>query len=169
MDLPRGPKGHVNANERLQVVREDGSWVTGVWSAGDIAQVPDVTKPQPAYYPPNAQNAVRQATLLAESVAKAVRGKRRPRRYVHYSLGTVASYGIARGAANIRGVQLTELWAWLAHRGYHLLAMPTLDRKVRILAGWAADIVGKTDLTPQPSAQDARDPQEEFAEAARTA
>lgn len=167
-DLPRGPKGHVNANERLQVVREDGSWVTGVWAAGDIAQVPDLTKPQPAYYPPNAQNAVRQATLLAESIAKAVRG-RRPRRYVHYALGTVASYGIARGAANIKGLQLTQVWAWLAHRSYHLLAMPTFDRKARILAGWIGDAVGRIDLTPQPSAQDARNPQEEFAEAARTA
>jgi NADH:ubiquinone reductase (H+-translocating) len=168
MNLPRGPKGHVNANAKLQVVREDGSWVTGVWSAGDIAQVPDLTKPQPAYYPPNAQNAVRQATLLAESVAKAVRG-RRPRKYVHYSLGTVASYGILRGAANIKGVQLTEMWAWLAHRSYHLLAMPTFDRKVRIFAGWVGDAIGRIDLTPTPSGQDVRDPQEEFAEAARTA
>jgi NADH dehydrogenase len=167
-DLPRGPKGHVNANERLQVVREDGSWVTGVWAAGDIAQVPDITKPQPAYYPPNAQNAVRQATLLAESIAKAVRG-RRPRNYVHYSLGTVASYGILRGAANIKGLQLTEMWAWLAHRSYHLLAMPTFDRKWRILTNWVGDAVGRIDLTPTPSSQDSRDPQAEFAEAARTA
>jgi NADH dehydrogenase len=168
MNLPRGPKGHVNANAKLQVIREDGTPVPGVWSAGDIAQVPDLTKPQPAFYPPNAQNAVRQATLLAESVAKAVRG-RRPRNYVHYSLGTVASYGILRGAANIKGVQLTEMWAWLAHRSYHLLAMPTFDRKVRILTNWVGDAIGRIDLTPTPSAQDVRDPQEEFAEAARTA
>jgi NADH dehydrogenase len=156
IDLPRGPKGHVNANERLQVVREDGSWVRGAWAAGDIAQIPDTTKKQqPAYYPPNAQNALRQAVLLGESIPKAIR-RRRPRPYVHYSLGTVASYGVLHGAANIHGLLLKDTLAWLVHRGYHLLAMPTLDRKVRILAGWAADAVGRTDLTPTDDLEDPR-------------
>ena len=162
-DVPRGPKGHVNANARLQVVRDDDSWVRGVWSAGDISQVPDLTKPQPAYYPPNAQNAVRQASQLAGSIARSIRG-RQPREYKHYSLGTVAEYGVLHGAANIEGVKLKDTWAWLAHRSYHLFAMPTLDRKVRILAGWVADAVGKPDLTPT---DDTEDPQKDFAEAAR--
>lgn len=162
-DLPRGPKGHVVANARLQVVRPDGGWIRGVWAAGDCAQVPDLTKTeQPAYYPPNAQNALRQAVLLGESIPRAIR-HRRVRRYVHFSLGTVASYGLFHGAANILGVQLKELPAWLTHRGYHLLAMPTLDRKVRILAGWIADFVGKPDLTPT---DDDLDPTHDFRVAA---
>ncbi|HEV7624823.1 MAG TPA: FAD-dependent oxidoreductase [Amnibacterium sp.] len=164
MDLPRGPKGHVVANERLQVVREDGSWVRGVWAAGDIAQIPDRTKQQqPAFYPPNAQNALRQAVLLGESIPKAIR-RRRPRPYVHYTLGTVASYGVLHGAADIHGIQLKDAWAWLAHRGYHLLAMPTTDRKIRILAGWVADALGRTDLTPT---DDLEDPRHDFREAAK--
>ncbi|MGN6742771.1 MAG: NAD(P)/FAD-dependent oxidoreductase [Amnibacterium sp.] len=155
-DLPRGPKGHVNANERLQVVREDGSWVRGAWAAGDIAQIPDTTKQQqPAYCPPNAQNALRQAVLLGESIPKAIR-RRRPRPYVHYSLGTVASYGVLHGAANIHGLLLKDTLAWLVHRGYHLLAMPTFDRKVRILSGWVADAIGRTDLTPTDDLEDPR-------------
>ena len=154
-DLPRGPRGHVNANAKLQVVREDGAWVRGVWAAGDNAQIPDLTKPQPAYYPPNAQNALRQAVLLGESIPKAIR-RRRVRPYKHYSLGTVASYGLFHGAANILGVSLKEVPAWLVHRGYHLLAMPTTDRKVRIFAGWLADAVGKIDLTPTDDLEDPR-------------
>jgi NADH:ubiquinone reductase (H+-translocating) len=155
-DLPRGPKGHVLANERLQVVREDGSWVRGAWAAGDVAQIPNPTsKQQPAYYPPNAQNALRQAVLLGESIPKAIR-HRRPRRYVHYTLGTVAAYGVLHGAANIHGIQLKDAWAWLAHRGYHLFAMPTTDRKIRILAGWVADAVGRPDLTPLDDLEDPR-------------
>lgn len=158
-DLPRGPRGHLNANEKLQVVREDGGWVRGVWTAGDNAQIPDITKPQPAYYPPNAQNALRQAVLLGESIPKSIR-RRSIRPYKHYTLGTVASYGLGHGAANILGVQLKEVPAWLVHRGYHLLAMPTTDRKVRILAGWIADFVGKPDLTPT---DDLEDPRHDFA------
>ncbi len=161
-DLPRGPKGHVNTSPKLQVIREDGAWVRGVWAAGDCAQIPDLTKPQPAYYPPNAQNALRQAVLLGESIPKAIR-RRRVRQYVHYTLGTVASYGLFHGAANIFGVQLKELPAWLVHRGYHLLAMPTTDRKIRILAGWIADFVGRIDLTPT---DDLEDPRHDFVVAA---
>jgi NADH dehydrogenase len=146
----------------MQVVREDGSWVKGVWAAGDIAQIPDLTKPQPAYYPPNAQNALRQAVQLGESIPKAIR-RRRVRPYIHYSLGTVASYGVLKGAANIKGIQLKDTWAWLAHRSYHLLAMPTFDRKVRILSGWVADAIGKTDLSPM---DDLEDPRHDFREAA---
>ena len=157
-DLPRGPRGHVNTSPKLQVIREDGGWVRGVWAAGDNAQIPDLTKPQPAWYPPNAQNAVRQAVVLADNIARSVR-RRRPRNYVHHSLGTVAEYGLFHGAANIYGVQLKELPAWLAHRGYHLMAMPTMDRKVRIFAGWIADFVGKPDLTPT---DDFEDPTHDF-------
>ena len=162
-DVPRGPKGHIVANTKLQVVRENGSWVEGVWAAGDISQVPDLTKPQPAFYPPNAQNAVRQAELLAESIAKSIRGRKTPRPYIHYNLGTVASYGLLHGAANIRGIQLKDTWAWLAHRGYHVAVMPTFDRKVRIFAGWVADAIGRIDLTPT---DDTEDPRKDFAEAA---
>lgn len=161
--VPRGPRSHVVANSKLQVVREDGSWVEGVWTAGDIAQVPDLMSPkQPAYYPPNAQNAVRQAGLLAESIPQAIRG-RRVREYRHINLGTVASYGLLHGAANIRGIQLKDTLAWLAHRGYHVAVMPTFDRKVRILAGWVADAIGRTDLTPT---DDTEDPRRDFADEA---
>ncbi len=159
-DLPRGPRGHVNANPKMQVVREDGSWVRGVWTAGDNAQIPDLTKPQPAYYPPNAQNALRQAVLLGESITRSIR-RRRVRQYKHYTLGTVASYGLGHGAANILGVQLKEIPAWLVHRGYHLMAMPTTDRKLRILSNWIADAVGKPDLTPT---DDLEDPRHDFVE-----
>jgi NADH:ubiquinone reductase (H+-translocating) len=155
-DLPRGPKGHVVANERLQVIREDGSWVLGAWAIGDLAQIPDTTaEQQPAYYPPNAQNALRQAVLLGESIPKAIR-RRRVRPYKHYTLGTVAAYGVLHGAANIHGIQLKDFWAWVAHRGYHLFAMPSTDRKIRILAGWVADAVGRPDLTPTDDLEDPR-------------
>ncbi|WP_375400738.1 NAD(P)/FAD-dependent oxidoreductase [uncultured Amnibacterium sp.] len=165
-DVPRGPKSHIVANSRLQVAREDGSWIEGVWAAGDIAQVPDQMSPkQPAYYPPNAQNAVRQAGLLAESIPKSIRG-RKVREYRHINLGTVASYGLLHGAANIRGIQLKDTLAWLAHRGYHVAVMPTFDRKVRILAGWVADAIGRIDLTPT---DDTEDPRRDFAEAANAA
>jgi NADH dehydrogenase len=146
-DIPRGPKGHVNANAKLQVIREDGSRVDGAWAAGDNAQVPDLTAAkQPAYYPPNAQNAVRQAKLLAKNIVAEIQGGEVVE-YRHPSLGTVASYGFGKGAGKIRSLKLRGPLAWLAHRGYHGLAMPTVGRKVRIVGGWLTGFVTPRDLT----------------------
>lgn len=147
-NLPRGPKGHVNANAYLQVIREDGTVVDGAWAAGDNAQVPDLTAAkQPAYYPPNAQNALRQAKRLAKNLL-AVRQGRPIVEYRHESLGAVASYGFGRGAAKIKSLKLRGLPAWLAHRVYHGLAMPTVSRKVRIISGWITGLAVPRDITP---------------------
>jgi NADH dehydrogenase len=76
---------------------------------------------------------------------------REPEEYRHVSLGTVASYGIGDGAANIKGVRLKGLPAWLAHRSYHLLALPTLGRKTRVLLGWIAEAVAGRELVALPA------------------
>jgi NADH dehydrogenase len=145
-DAPRGPKGHVSANAFLQVVDADGARVPGAWAAGDNAQVPDLeAETQPAYCSPNAQHAVRQAKLLAANLIADV-DDRPLAEYRHKSLGTVAEYGLGRGAANIRGVQLKGLPAWLSHRAYHAAALPTALRKFRVVAGWIVGAVGPTDL-----------------------
>jgi len=145
-DAPRGPKGHVTANASLQVVRDDGSIVRGAWAAGDNAQVPDLeAEQQPAYCSPNAQNAVRQAKLLAENIIADLQ-KRPVAEYRHTSLGTVAEYGLGRGAANIRGVQLKGLPAWLSHRIYHAAAMPTLLRKWYVVSDWVVGGFAPRDL-----------------------
>ncbi|NKX50350.1 FAD-dependent oxidoreductase, partial [Arthrobacter deserti] len=131
-NVARGPKGHVSANARLQVVEEDGTVVDGAWTAGDNAQVPDLTaEQQPAWYPPNAQNAVRQAKLLAANIA-AVLQHREPAEYRHKTLGAVASFGPGRGAAVIMGVELRGRLAWFVHRIYHGAALPTMNRKWRV-------------------------------------
>ncbi|HWU47758.1 MAG TPA: FAD-dependent oxidoreductase [Humibacter sp.] len=146
-NLPLGPKGHVAANARLQVVRDDGSVVPGAWAAGDDAQVPDLTsRNQPSYYPPNAQNAMRQARLLAGNIVSSLHGEQ-PAEYRHVSLGTLASYGAHSGAAVVKGVRLRGLPAWLTDRAYHGLMMPTLGRKVRLFGGWAINAITPRDLT----------------------
>lgn len=151
-DLPRGPKGHVNANARLQVIRENGDVVEGVWAAGDNAQVPDLTaEKQPAYYPPNAQNAVRQAPVVASNIMAVLKGAE-PREYRHKSLGTIASYGVGRGAANIlHRLQLKDIPAWLAHRSYHGLVIPTVASKRRVILGWLLNPLNWQDLGAGPS------------------
>ncbi|WP_230673193.1 NAD(P)/FAD-dependent oxidoreductase [Rathayibacter sp. Leaf248] len=164
-DAPRGPRGHVMADARLRVIREDGTPVPGAWAAGDGAQIPDLTsEKQPAYYPPNAQNAVRQAKLLAANIVADLTGGT-VAEYRHASVGTVAEYGIGKGAGVIKGVKLRGPLAWLAHRAYHGAAMPTLDRKWRVISGWVVDAIGSRDLSPMSATQDPRRAFRESAEA----
>ncbi|NUU07272.1 FAD-dependent oxidoreductase [Leifsonia sp. C5G2] len=161
--VPLGAKGHVQCDACLQVITADSTPVQGAWGLGDNAQVPDLTAPsQPAYYPPNAQNAVRQATTLGENLQRAIDG-RPPVEYRHRSLGMLASYGGGRGAAVVRGIRLRGIPAWMVDKLYHAVALPSLARRVRLALGWIANT-----LTPRDSAStDAvRHPRRRFQQAA---
>ena len=149
-DLPIDARGRVTALPTLQVAR-DGAPVEGAWAAGDSAAVPDLTSEDPeATCAPTAQHAVRQAKLLADNlVAVLAAGDENGvplKSYAHANLGTVASLGIGKGVARIMGRDLRGFTAWTAHRGYHVYAMPTLNRKVRIMMDWLAAVVFRRDL-----------------------
>ncbi|MEO6826082.1 MAG: NAD(P)/FAD-dependent oxidoreductase [Microbacteriaceae bacterium] len=155
-NVPRGAKGHVAANARLQVVREDGTVVEGAWAAGDNAQVPDLTaESQPAYCVPNAQHAVRQAKLLAKNLVAVLQGEE-PEQYRHKSLGALASYGVGKGAAVVFGVRLRGLPAWLVDRGYHGMSVPTYARKFRVFAGWLTNMFTPRDITTMSATEHPR-------------
>jgi NADH dehydrogenase len=133
-DLPRGPRGHVSCLPTLQVA--DGDQVLdGAWSAGDCAQVPDLTKPPGAYCSPSAQHAVRQATRMADNIVAVIRGGQ-PQVYKHRYAGSVAGLGLYKGVAAVYGVKLKGFPAWLMHRTYHMSRIPSFNRKVRVVADW---------------------------------
>ena len=155
-DLPLGPKGHVDTSEYLTV-----NGVENAFAGGDNAQVPDG---EGGYYPPNAQNAVRQAPVLADNVIATLRGgELKP--YRHKNLGAVAGLGMNKGAAQLLGrIKLTGLPAWLAHRSYHLLAVPTFNRKLRVLSDWTLGFFLRRDFASIPEMSQ---PRQAFTEAAR--
>jgi NADH dehydrogenase len=144
-DLPLGPKGHVIALPTLQVASESGEVIPSAWAAGDCAQVPDLTLPQPAYCAPSAQHAVRQARHLGKNIARHLKGQTLPE-YRHKHLGLVASLGLNKGVAHILGIKLRGWPAWFAHRTYHLLVIPTFNRKARVALDWTAALFFRRDL-----------------------
>ncbi|WP_069385273.1 hypothetical protein [Cellulosimicrobium cellulans] len=98
--------------------------------------MPDLAVPRSgALTVPNAQHAVRQGRRLARNLVAARRG-RPTHPYVHGSLGVVATLGIGSGVFEYRRLVVRGALAWLMHRGYHVLAIPTWERKVRVLAVW---------------------------------
>ncbi|TQM38830.1 NAD(P)/FAD-dependent oxidoreductase [Pseudonocardia cypriaca] len=130
-DLPRDARGRVECTAELQVVG-----MPEVFSAGDCASVPDLSKEDPeARTSPSAQHAVRQAKVLADNVVAYLRG-RRLTQYKHSYAGSVASLGLYKGVAEIYGVKLRGPVAWFMHRTYHVSRMPTWNRRIRILFDW---------------------------------
>jgi NADH:quinone reductase (non-electrogenic) len=155
-DLPRGPRGHLTALPTLQIV--DGDRVLeGAWTAGDCAQVPDLANPG-AYCSPSAQHAVRQAKVMADNIREVILGGT-PKNYQHKYAGSVASLGLYKGVAQVYGIKLKGLPAWLMHRTYHMSRIPSLNRKVRVVADWTLAFVLKRETV---SLGQLHTPREEF-------
>jgi NADH dehydrogenase len=120
---------------------------TQVWAIGDCAAVPDASRPgQPC--PPTAQHAIRQGRLVARNVASTLAGgSTRPFRY--RTKGVVAELGRSQAVAITLGIRWRGLPAWLIARTYHLLLMPGLERKLRLLVDWnVALLFGRDSSSP---------------------
>ncbi|MGZ0153424.1 NAD(P)/FAD-dependent oxidoreductase [Kribbella sp. WER1] len=161
-DLPHNERGLMQVRADLRVGTPD-EVVPDAWAAGDDAAVPDLAGASD-YTVPNAQNAVRQGKLLARNLLRSLRG-REPKNYVHHSLGAIATLGLGTGIFQYRRLVIKGLPAWLMHRGYHVLAVPTWDRKVRVLAIWIASFFYGRDIVSLASVQS---PREAFRSEART-
>ena len=110
----------------------------GVWAIGDCAGVPDPGNPR-SPCPPTAQHAMRQGSIVAGNVAAALGvGERRP--FTFKTLGLVVDLGRRRAVAKILGIKLRGFPAWFCARSYHLMAIPGLGRRIRLLIDWTTDL-----------------------------
>jgi NADH:ubiquinone reductase (H+-translocating) len=160
-----GPRGHVDVDGNLQVRGTDY-----VWAAGDNAQVPDLVLRaqgvENAWCPPNAQHALRQAKVLGDNVISGMRGFPQGE-YKHASKGAVAGLGLHKGVAALKFGKMTLRFkgriGWYLHRGYHGMAVPTWNRKIRVFADWTLGMFLKREVVSLGAMEN---PREEFYEAA---
>ena len=119
--------GRVPVDDHLAVIG-----MQRVFAVGDLAAVPDLTRPgeQTA---PTAQHAMRQGRTVARAVAASL-GQGTAHPYRHRDLGLAADLGGRHGVAKPLGVPLTGPAARIAARGYHLAAIP--GNRSRIVASW---------------------------------
>ena len=161
-DLPIEERGRLRVRADLRVGTDD-EIVVDAWGAGDVAAVPDLTGAGVGgYCVPNAQHAVRQAKLLAKNLIADLRGEQ-PRQYIHKGLGAVAGLGLGVGVMQSGKFSLKGFWGWSAHRGYHGLAMPSWERKWRVVSDWWHDFWLGRDNVPLPGLVAPRAVFEEFA------
>jgi len=157
-DLPRDDKGRITCLATLQVVRPDGSIVEGAWSAGDCAAVPDLSSPLPgALCSPSAQHAVRQAKRLADNMRALLRGSV-VKPYRHKHVGSVASLGLHKGVAQVYGFKIRGWVAWFMHRTYHMSRIPSLNRKIRVVADWTLALFLKREVVALGELHHPREP-----------
>ena len=167
-DLPVEERGRIRTRADLRV-GTDEEIVEGAWAAGDVSAVPDLTGGGVGgMCVPNAQHAVRQGKLLAKNITAVLRGED-PKDYVHKNLGAVAGLGLYNGVFQSGKLALKGFIAWIAHRGYHGLAMPTWERKFRVIWGWWNNLWLGRDIVSLSSVQNPRYVFEEFAARPRPA
>jgi NADH:ubiquinone reductase (H+-translocating) len=155
-DLPVDGRGLLVVRSDLRIGTDEVP-VADAWAAGDNAAVPDLASPEPgARTVPNAQHAVRQGKHLAANLIASLRGLPTTS-YEHHSLGVVATLGLGRGIFQYRRVVITGLLAWIMHRGYHVLAVPTWERKTRVLLVWISAVIWGRDIVSLLSVQHPRE------------
>lgn len=148
-------------NDRLVVdsyLRVQG--VDRAWAAGDCAAVPDLTTG--GINPPTAQHALRQARRMAANIAASLTDQ--PLKEFRYkNMGGLASLGRYKGIARVLGFRFKGFGAWWLHRNYHLLMIPTFNRKVRIILDWTVGLFFRRDVVQLGTLQR---PRQAFEEAA---
>ena len=138
LGLPTDEVGRLIVDDHIRAVgRSD------VFALGDAAAVPD---PDGGICPGTAQHAVRQAKVCAHNVAAQL-GVGDPVRFTYRNRGLAVTLGRNQGTAQVYRFTFTGLPAWLMGRSYHLLMMPGLARKVRVVADWTTAMLFPRDLS----------------------
>ncbi|MCP2030285.1 NADH dehydrogenase [Okibacterium sp. HSC-33S16] len=161
-DLPVEERGRLVVRPDLRIGTAD-EIIADAWGAGDISAVPDLSGGGVGgFCVPNAQHAVRQGKLMAKNIVAVLRGEE-PKEYLHKNMGAVAGLGIGVGVFQSGKIAIKGSLAWLAHRGYHGLAMPSWERKLRVVGGWVANFFLGRDIVGITAVQTPRSAFEEFA------
>jgi NADH:quinone reductase (non-electrogenic) len=114
-----------------------------IWAIGDCASITDPRTGRPM--PATAQHAVREGPHAARNVIAVLEGKE-PVAFDYREVGMLVSLGRYKGAGIVFGIKVAGLLAWIMWRGYYLLRIPSLDRRIRIALDWALDFVLPRDV-----------------------
>ncbi len=128
-------RGKIAVDENLQVVGFDN-----IWSLGDAALVPlpGTIGEDPKYAPPTAQFAVREAQCVARNIANSVRQKTLTK-FSYKPRGSLASIGNYRAVAEVFGLRISGLLAWLMWRAFYIGMLPGLSTRIRVALNWLFD------------------------------
>jgi NADH dehydrogenase len=135
--LPLTDKGAIPVDDTMAV-----QGLPGIFAVGDIAEVPD---PEGGIAPNTAQHALREAQVAAENVLAHL-DEDSPTRFTYKTRGLAVTLGKWQGTAHVKGFTFTGPLAWWMGRSYHLLMMPGLGRKARVVFDWTIGLFFHRDI-----------------------
>jgi NADH dehydrogenase len=106
--------------------------------------VPDPSDPSKPT-PPTAQFALRQGRTCANNVAASLTGGQL-RKFNFRGLGLLVNLANNEGVAKVLGIPVSGRLGWLVTRAYHVLAVPTVWRRVRVLVDYTLAIGDRPDI-----------------------
>ena len=133
----RDRAGRIIVNEFLNVPNFEM-----LWAVGDCAAVP---QPDGIMSPPTAQHAVRQAKTCAANLL-ATHRRQKQSKFLFTGLGKLASLGRYSAVAEVMGIKMRGIPAWMAWKGIYLMKIPGWDRKVRVFMDWIIDVILPRDI-----------------------
>ncbi|WP_369275715.1 NAD(P)/FAD-dependent oxidoreductase [Streptomyces sp. R11] len=116
--------------------------IPGLWALGDCARIPDLAG---GFHPPTAQHAIREGKAVAKNIAAVLRG-RRPVAFRFGGLGVLVSLGHRTAAGEIGGRRVSGFLAWVLWRSVYLSKLPSVEKRLRVLADWTLDLVFPRDI-----------------------
>lgn len=144
IDCPRGKHGGVETDSCFQV-----TGLPGVWAIGDCAEIPQPGK-QGKTFAPTAQNSTREGTHLADNILRRLRGQPlRP--FTYQQVGELAVISSHDAVANVFGIQVKGVLAWLMWRGIYIAKMPGLPQKIGLLVDYVVRALGVSPAPQLPS------------------
>lgn len=111
-----------------------------VWALGDAALIPvsDGQDAEPQYAPTTAQFATAEARCLAKNIAATQREA--PLKHFAFSpKGSLASLGNYRGVAEVFGIRISGLFAWMLWRFLYIGMLPGFSTRLRVALNWMFD------------------------------
>src|SRR5271170_6264317 len=148
--IPAGPHPLLSLlplpQERGRIKVDDGMEVPeapGVWALGDCALVKQVDG---NFSPPTAQHALRQAKTCARNILASMRGTRK-HVFSFTGLGKMGSLGRRSAVAEIFGIRLKGLVAWILWRSVYVTKFPGLHGQLRLIIDWILDVFLPRDIT----------------------
>jgi NADH:ubiquinone reductase (H+-translocating) len=133
---------------RLDGALDERGWITAdatfavptlerVWALGDVASIADPRTGRPL--PATAQHAIREGPHAARNILAVLAGQAATP-FDYAEQGMLVSLGRFRGVGELRGIKVSGFLAWFLWRGYYLLRLPSLERRLRVAIDWTLEL-----------------------------
>ncbi|MEM7431506.1 MAG: FAD-dependent oxidoreductase [Pseudomonadota bacterium] len=127
-------RGKIPVDANLRAIDRDDTW-----ALGDAALIPLPSEDgEPRFAPPTAQFATREAKCVAKNIVRSLAGEA-PEQFDFTPQGSLASIGNYKGVAQIFGLRLSGLIAWMLWRFLYIGMLPGFATRLRVALNWGFD------------------------------